>query len=88
MHFSKICFDDEGCSHICFGEKEDFNIHQLFHIRYSFHKEVYSHKVIKGMFFYLFMLMLLFLRKSFNSSSFISCGINDWRHTKGSGRLF
>eukprot|EP00029_Vermamoeba_vermiformis_P013620 TRINITY_DN853_c0_g1_i1.p1 TRINITY_DN853_c0_g1~~TRINITY_DN853_c0_g1_i1.p1 ORF type:complete len:496 (-),score=8.50 TRINITY_DN853_c0_g1_i1:350-1804(-) len=48
MQFSKICFDDEGCSHICFGEKEDFNIHQLFHIRYSFHKEVYSHKVIKA----------------------------------------
>ena len=33
---------------ICFNHKEIFNIHELFHTRYSLFKRIYTHKVGKA----------------------------------------
>jgi HD superfamily phosphohydrolase len=40
MTFSRV-IDNQ----ICFNQKEAFNLYQLFHIRYSLFKQVYTHKV-------------------------------------------
>jgi HD superfamily phosphohydrolase len=43
MKFSKV-LDDE----ICFSSKEVYNLYEMFHTRYSLHKQVYTHRVGKA----------------------------------------
>lgn len=43
MELSKV-IDGE----VCFISKEAFNIHNLFHSRYTLHKQMYAHRVVKG----------------------------------------
>lgn len=33
---------------ICYHEKEAYNVYQLFHTRFSLHKQVYTHRVSKA----------------------------------------
>lgn len=33
---------------ICFHAKEVYNVYEMFHTRYSLHKQVYSHRVVKA----------------------------------------
>jgi HD superfamily phosphohydrolase len=43
MKFSKVLDGD-----ICFSAKEVYNLYEMFHTRYSLHKQVYSHRVGKA----------------------------------------
>jgi HD superfamily phosphohydrolase len=43
MNFSRVINGD-----ICFHAKEAYNVYELFHTRYSMHKQVYSHRVGKA----------------------------------------
>lgn len=43
MEFNRV-IDDE----ICFHRKEVYNIYEMFHTRYSMHKQVYTHRVGKA----------------------------------------
>ncbi|KAL0481269.1 deoxynucleoside triphosphate triphosphohydrolase SAMHD1 [Acrasis kona] len=43
LKFSKVINDE-----ICFSSKEVYNLYEMFHTRYSLHKQVYSHRVGKA----------------------------------------
>eukprot|EP01080_Neovahlkampfia_damariscottae_P000973 gene973-9880_t len=43
MKFSKVIDDS-----ICFHAKEAYNLYEMFHTRYSLHKQIYSHKASKS----------------------------------------
>ncbi|KAL9656902.1 hypothetical protein ABK040_006994 [Willaertia magna] len=45
LQFSQIR-KEKDVYKICFDKKEAYNIYQLFHTRYSLHKEIYSHRVV------------------------------------------
>lgn len=44
LMFSCRVIDDE----VCYHSKEVYNIYEMFHTRYSLHKQVYSHRVVKA----------------------------------------
>ena len=39
--------DDDTALHICFLEKELWDVHELFHTRYTLHKRAYQHRVAR-----------------------------------------
>ena len=43
MKFSRVINDE-----ICFHSKEVYNVYEMFHTRYSMHKQIYTHKVGKA----------------------------------------
>lgn len=53
LNFSRVIDD-----HICFYAKEDFNVYELFHFRYSLFKSVYLHRVIQAIDFMLVDILL------------------------------
>nr|WCZ58536.1 dNTP triphosphohydrolase SAMHD1 [Andalucia godoyi] len=47
--FSRLMFSCRVINNeICFHSKEVYNIYEMFHTRYSLHKQIYSHRVVKA----------------------------------------
>eukprot|EP01113_Clastostelium_recurvatum_P046920 TRINITY_DN8290_c0_g1_i1.p1 TRINITY_DN8290_c0_g1~~TRINITY_DN8290_c0_g1_i1.p1 ORF type:complete len:474 (-),score=136.85 TRINITY_DN8290_c0_g1_i1:145-1566(-) len=48
IQFSTILRVDGHELHIAFHEKDAYNVFQMFHTRFSLHKQIYSHKAVKA----------------------------------------